>query len=81
MLNSGPSFADGIAQVVDNLDRREFSIQSVLHITRMQGSAEIWRRFGGGSDRNRAHLGNRVNSMHNMQSVQDRINTGDFASC
>jgi hypothetical protein len=81
VLNSGSSFADGIAQVVDNLDRREFSIQSVLHITRMQGSAEIWRRFGGGSDRNRALLSNRVNSMHNMQSVQDRINTGDFASC
>jgi hypothetical protein len=43
--------------------------------------AEICRRFGGGSDRNRALLGNRGNSMHDMQFVQSRINTGDFASC
>jgi len=43
--------------------------------------AEICGRFGGGSDRNRALLGNRGNSMHDMQFVQIRINTGDFASC
>ena len=41
---------------------------------------ESCRRFGGGSDRNRALLGNRGNSMHDMQFVQGRINTGDFAS-
>ncbi len=42
--------------------------------------AEICRRFGGGSDRNRALLGNRGNSMHDMQLVQSRINTGDCVS-
>ena len=42
--------------------------------------SEICRRFGGGSDRNRALLGNRGNSMHDMQFVQSRINTGDCVS-
>ena len=37
-------------------------------------------KFGGGSDRNRALLGNKGNSMHDMQSVQTRINTACFAS-
>jgi hypothetical protein len=32
--------------------------------------AGICRRFGGGSDRNRALLGNRGNCMHDMQIVQ-----------
>ena len=75
------NFIRGRIQSGDNLDRVEWTAQASLHITRMQGSAEIWRRFGGGSDRNRALLSNRVNSMHNMQSVQGRINTGYFASC
>ena len=43
--------------------------------------SEICRRFGGGSDRNRALLGNIGNSMHDMQFVQSLINTGDCASC
>src|SRR5260370_20552012 len=42
--------------------------------------AEIWRRFGGGSDRNRALLGNPVQPVHDMQIVQSRINAGYFAS-
>jgi hypothetical protein len=41
----------------------------------------IWRRFGGGSDRNRALLDNKGNSMHGMQIVQSRINTAYFVSC
>jgi hypothetical protein len=44
-------------------------------------ASEIWRRFGGGSDRNRALLGNPVQPVHDMQIVQSRINTGYFASC
>ncbi len=43
--------------------------------------SEICRRFGGGSDRNRALLGQVCNSMHDMQIAQSRINTGYFASC
>jgi hypothetical protein len=38
-------------------------------------------KFGGGSDRNRALLGNPVQPVHDMQIVQRRINTGYFASC
>ena len=81
MLKNCPIFVGGFAQVGSNLDRPEQSVQVVLHMAQVQEQAEIWRRFGGGSDRNRALLSNRVNSMHNMQSVQGRINTGDFASC
>jgi hypothetical protein len=51
-----------------------------LHMAQVQGKAEIWWRFGGGSDRNRALLGNKGNSMHGMQIAQSRINAGDFAS-
>jgi hypothetical protein len=52
-----------------------------LHMAQMLEEGEIWRRFGGGSDRNRALLGNKGTSMHDMQSVQSRINTAYFASC
>jgi len=51
-----------------------------LHMAQVQGKGEIWWRFGGGSDRNRALLGSQSNSMHSMQIVQSRINTGDCAS-
>jgi hypothetical protein len=37
-------------------------------------------KFGGGSDRNRALLGEKCNGMHDMQIVQGRINTAYFAS-
>jgi hypothetical protein len=55
-------------------------LQAILHITEEQGRGEIWWRFGGGSDRNRALLGTKSNSMHDMQIAQGRINTGDYAS-
>jgi hypothetical protein len=80
VLNNGSSFIGGVAQVGDNLDCREPSVQSVLHIAEVQGSAQIWWRFGGGSDRNRALLGNLGNSMHDMQIAQSLINTGDCVS-
>ena len=74
------SFADSFARIGRTLDRQELSVLAVLEIAEVHGNAEIWRRFGGGSDRNRALLGNPSNSMHGMQFVQSRINTGDCAS-
>ena len=75
------SFADGFARIGRTLDRQEFSVLAVLEIAEVHGNAEIWRRFGGGSDRNRALLGNPVQPVHDMQIRQGRINTGDCASC
>ena len=75
------SFADGFARIGRTLDRQELSVLAVLDIAELHGNGEIWRRFGGGSDRNRALLGNPVQPVHDMQIVQSRINTGYFASC
>ena len=80
MLKICSGFIGGSVQVGYNLGRPEQSVQMDLHMAQVQGKAEIWRRFGGGSDRNRALLGNQSNSMHGMQIVQSRINTGDCAS-
>ena len=74
------SFADGFARIGRTLDRQELSVLAVLEIAEVQGNAEIWRRFGGGSDRNRALVSNKGNSMHGMQIAQRRINAGDCAS-
>ena len=74
------SFADGFARIGRTLDRQELSVLAVLDIAELHGNGEIWRRFGGGSDRNRALLGNPVQPVHDMQIMQSRINTGDFAS-
>ncbi len=75
------SFADGFARIGRTLDRQELSVLAVFEIAEVHGNAEIWRRFGGGLDRNRALLGNPVQPAHDMQIVQNRINTGYFASC
>ena len=80
MLNICSGFIGGSVQVGYNLGRPEQSVQVDLHMAQVQGKAEIWWRFGGGSDRNRALLGNKGNSMHGMQIAQDRINTGDCVS-
>jgi hypothetical protein len=74
------NFADGFARIGRTLDRQELSVLAVFDIAEVHGNTEIWRRFGGGSDRNRALLGNKGNSMHDMQSMQSRINTAYFAS-
>jgi hypothetical protein len=74
------SFAGGFARVGGNLYRLELSVLAVLEIAGVHGDAEIWRRFGGGSDRNRALLGNPVQPVYDMQIVQSSINTGDLAS-
>jgi hypothetical protein len=68
-------------QIGYNLDCPEQRVQVDFHMAQVQVEAEIWRRFGGGSDRNRARLGKKGTSMHDMQSVQSRINTAYFASC
>jgi hypothetical protein len=78
VLNLCSSCVGIFAQVGFNLER---SVRVVLHMAKGQGEGEIWRRFGGGSDRNRALVGNGGNSMHDMQIVQSRINTAYFASC
>ena len=75
------SFADGFARIGRTLDRQERSVLTVLEIAEVHGNGEIWRRFGGGSDRNRALLGNPAQPVHGMQNVQSRINTAYFASC
>ena len=53
---------------------------AVSEIAEVHGNAEIWRRFGGGSDRNRALLGNWGQPVHDMQIAQSLINTSYFAS-
>lgn len=73
--------AGGFAYAGGDLDRRKQSVKLILHMAQVQEEGEIWRRFGGGSDRNRALLGNRGNSMHDMQIVQSRIKTAYFVSC
>jgi len=80
VLKLFPTFSGGLAQGGNNLDRAEGSVQVVLHRAQLQAEAEVWWRFGGGSDRNRALLGNPCNSMHGMQIAQHCINTGDCAS-
>ena len=81
MLNACSNFVGGFAKVVETFGRPERSIEGVLHAAEVQGSADIWRRFGGGSDRNRALLGNSCNSGHFMHIAQSRINTGNCAAC
>ena len=80
MLNICSGFIGGSVQVGYSLGRPEQFVQMDLHMAQVQGKADIWRRFGGGSDRNRALLCNEGNSMHGMQIAQSHINTGDFVS-
>ena len=80
MLNICSGFVGGSVQVGYNLDRPEKSVQVDSHVAQVQREADIWRRFGGGSDRNRALLGNPAQPVHNMQFVQCRVNNGDCAS-
>jgi hypothetical protein len=81
VLNSGSSLAGGVAQGWKKPGSPGALSAVVLHIAEANEDAEIWRRFGGGSDRNRALLGNKDNSMHGMQIAQCPINTGDSVSC
>ena len=81
MLKMCSSFVGGFSQVGFDLGRPEQSVQVDSHMAQVQGEADIWRRFGGGSDRNHALLGNPGNSMHGMQIAQYLINTGDSVYC
>jgi len=80
VLKACSNLVGGPVQSGDDLDRLEWTAQASLHIAKAQSEAEICGRFGGGSDRNRALLGNKDNSMHGMQIAQCRVNTGDCAS-
>lgn len=80
MLKRCSGFVGGFAQVGGNPDRPEQSVQVVMHMAQVQEEGEICRRFGGGSDRNRALVCNKGSSMHGKQIAQSRINTGYFAS-
>ena len=80
MLNTCSNVMGVFAKAAENPGRPARSIEGVLHVAEEKGSAEIWRRFGGGSASNRALLGNSCNSVHGMHSAQRRINTGDCAS-
>jgi hypothetical protein len=81
VLNSGSSIAGGVAKAWKQPGSPGALSAVVLHFAEAHEDAEIWGRFGGGSDRNRALLGNPVQPVHNMQIVQSRINTAYFASC
>ena len=59
MLKACSNLVGGRVQSGDNLDRLEWTAQASLHIAKAQSEAEICGRFGGGSDRNRALLGNK----------------------
>jgi len=74
------SFVSGFAQVGGNLDRSEQPAQDVFHIANVLGSGEPYGRFMGGSDRNTSNSGRSAQSVHGMQIVQRRINTGDCTS-
>jgi hypothetical protein len=81
VLSICSGFVGGSVHVGYNLDSPEQSVQVDSHMAQVQGEADIWRRFGGGSDRNRALLDNLGNSMHDMQIAQYLINTGDSVYC
>jgi len=80
VLNAFSSLMGGSAKVAESLGRSSRCVEGVLHTMEVQVNPKIWWRFGGGSDRNRALLGNPGNSMHDMQIAQSRINTGECAS-
>ncbi len=75
------SLAGGFARVDRTLDRPPQSVEGVLRMQKSGEVVELYGRFMGGSDRNRALLDNQGNSMHVMQIAQGRINTSDYVSC
>ena len=64
----------------DNLDRAEQTAQAILHIAQAQDEADIYWRFISGFGPIRSNPGRPRQLGHFMQSVQDRINTGDCTS-
>jgi hypothetical protein len=78
--NTCSSSMGDFAKVAGSLDRPEQCVQAVSHTAEAQASLEIWRRFGGGSARNCALLGNAGNPVQFMRMAQSSINTDCFAS-
>jgi hypothetical protein len=80
VLKIGSGVASGFARVREDSDALEGLPAVLFRMAQVQESRQIWRRFGGGSARNRALLSRSCNSVQHMQMVQSRINTGYFAS-
>ena len=80
VLKIGSGFASGFARVRKDSDALGGLPAVLFRMAEVQESGDIWRRFGGGSARNRALLGRSCNSVQHMQMVQGRINTSDCAS-
>ena len=76
MLNIGSDLTGEFTQVGNDSGPQVCSEQIVSYAAEVQVGA----KFGGGSDRNRALLGNSGNSMQDMHIAQSRINTGDCVS-
>jgi len=74
------SFAGGFARVRRTLDRPPQPVEGLLRMQKSGEAAELYGRFMGGSDRNTGNSGQSEQTVHGMQIVQCRINTGYFAS-
>jgi hypothetical protein len=75
------SFAGGLAPVAGDLDYPEQSMQRVLHVAKVLASGKVYWRFISGFGPIRSNLSRSGQPRHYMQTVQSRINTGNFASC
>ena len=79
MLNISSERLGELAQIGNGLGLQVCSEQTVSSAAGVLGTKQPWGRFGGGSARNRALLGEASNPVHFMQVAQSRINTGDSA--
>jgi hypothetical protein len=73
-------FAKVLLMVLPGLAEVWIAMSSLCWLFWISQKCTETAKFGGGSDRNRALLGNPVQPVHDMQIMQSRINTGDFAS-
>ena len=73
-------FAGGFAQVHRTLDRAHQLVEGVMRTQKSGEAVKLYGRFMGGSDRNTSNSGRSAQLVHDMQSVQSRINTGYCAS-
>jgi hypothetical protein len=81
VLNTCSSFVADFAGLLAAVTAPSSVRERFLHSAEVQGTVQIWRRFGGGSARNRAQLGEPCNLVQFMHTAQIRINTGDCACC
>jgi hypothetical protein len=74
------NFVVGWVQGGDSLDRAEQTAQAILHIAQAQDGVDIYWRFISGFGPMGSNPARPRQLGHFMQSVQDRINTGDCTS-